>query len=153
MDPPRGTPASDPEARRSGRGADLEAPGGGRIQTTRHRKEVRMRNKSLARRAAALLAVLLPLGAAACGSRTQAAAVATAGAAAATAATLTDQNAEGEVLAPIAEADRRARAVLSALGLQVSKSATENSGTEIEHEARSGDRVVHVKLEAPAGAT
>ncbi|HEV2147160.1 MAG TPA: hypothetical protein VGR37_07140 [Longimicrobiaceae bacterium] len=100
-------------------------------------------------RAAALL-MLLPLFAVGCSSRTATVATAAGGAAAAVA--LSDQNAEGEAHGTLAELDRRTRAVFASMGLQITKSSTETSGSEREYEARSGDRVVHVKLEQPAGS-
>ena len=65
---------------------------------------------------------------------------------------LTDQNAEGEASGSLSEMDRRTRAVFASMGLGITKSSTENGGTEREYEARSGDRVVHVKLEQPSGS-
>lgn len=99
----------------------------------------------------AVLVMLVSLLAGACSTRT-AATTAAAGAAAATAVALGDQNAEAEVQRPISELDRRTRDVLAGMGLQITKSTSENNNTEIEHEGRSGDRVVHVKLEQPAGS-
>ena len=64
----------------------------------------------------------------------------------------TDQGAESLVSGSISDVDRRTRAVLSGMGLQVTKTEMEDNATEREYEARSGDRVVHVKLEAQ-GAT
>jgi hypothetical protein len=96
------------------------------------------------------LVVLLPLFTVACGSRTGTAAAAAAGTAAAV--VLSDQHAEGEAHGTIAEMDRRTRAVFASMGLQITKSSTENNNTEREYEARSGDRVVHVKLQQPAGS-
>lgn len=101
-------------------------------------------------RAATALVVLLPLFSAACGSRTGTVAAAAAGTAAGVA--LSNQNAEGEAHGSIAEMDRRTRAVFSSMGLEITKSSAENNATEREYEARSGDRVVHVKLEQPAGS-
>ena len=109
-----------------------------------------MLHRTLSGGAVAALVALLPLFALGCGSRTGTVAAAAAGTAAAV--VLSDQNAEGEVHGNIAEVDRRARAVFSANGLQITKSSSENSSTEREYEARSGDRVVHVKLEQPAGS-
>lgn len=100
--------------------------------------------------AAAALVLLVPLFAAGCGSTTRTAAAAAAGTAAAVVAT--NQNAEGEVHGSLAEVDRRTRAVFGSMGLQITKSSTEDNGTEREYEARSGDRVVHVKLQQPAGS-
>lgn len=64
----------------------------------------------------------------------------------------TNQGVESLVQGSISAVDRRARAVLSSMGLQVTKSKMEDNATEREYEARSGNRVVHVKLEA-RGAT
>jgi len=96
------------------------------------------------------LVALLPLFALGCGSRTGTVAAAAAGTAAVVAAS--DQNAEGEAHGTIADLDRRTRSVLSSMGLQVTKSSAENNNAEREYEARSGDRVVHVKLEQPSGS-
>ena len=83
--------------------------------------------------------------AAGCGSRT--ATLAAAGAAGAAAIVLNDQNAEAEVAGSILEVDGRAKRVLRDLGLVPTDAAVEDNATEFEYEARSGDRVVHVKLE------
>lgn len=104
--------------------------------------------RNVTRSALALLG-LLPLFAAGCGSTARTAAAAAAGTAAAVVAT--NQNAEAEVHGSLAELDRRTRSVFSEMGLQITKSSSENNDTEREYEARSGDRVVHVKLEQPAG--
>ncbi len=108
-----------------------------------------MRTNSRSGSAAALL-VLLPLFAAGCGSRTGSVAAAAAGTTAAV--VMSNQNAEGEAHGTLAEMDRRTHAVFASMGLEITKSSTENNGTEREYEARSGDRVVHVKLEQPAGS-
>jgi|GEM_PF-1943964 len=100
-------------------------------------------------RTAAALLLMLPLFSAGCGSTTRTAAAAAAGGAVAVAAT--NQNAEGEVHGSLAQVDARTRTVFGSMGLQITKSSSENQGTEREYEARSGDRVVHVKLEQPAG--
>ena len=93
-----------------------------------------------------LLVVSLAVAASGCGgSKTTAAA---AGAAAAGAAiVLNDQNAEADVSGSIAEVDRRTQAVFSSLELQIARSASEDNQREREYEGRSGNRVVHVKLE------
>ncbi len=109
-----------------------------------------MRTRYPSATATLALAALLPLFTAACGSRTGTAATAAAGAAGAV--VLSDQNAEGEAHGTLAEMDGRTRAVFASMGLQITKTSTENNNTEREYEARSGDRVVHVKLEQPAGS-
>jgi hypothetical protein len=74
---------------------------------------------------------------------------AAAGAGAAAGITLTNQGAESVVQGSIADVDRRTRAVLRDMGLTLADAAYEDNATEREYEARgSGDRVVHVKLEA-----
>jgi hypothetical protein len=97
---------------------------------------------------AAAFLVLLPLFAAGCGSAARTAAAVGAGGAAAV--VMNDQNAEGEASGSVADVERRARAVFAAMGLEVTKSSAENNDTERELEGRSGDRVVHVKVERPA---
>ena len=99
---------------------------------------------------AAALLVLLPLFAAGCGSAARTAAAVGAGGAAAV--VMNDQNAEGEASGSVAEVDRRTRAVFASMGLEITKSSAENNDTERELEGRSGDRVVHVKVERPAGS-
>lgn len=100
--------------------------------------------------AAAVVVTLLSLAAAGCGGKAGTLAAAAGGTAAAVA--LNDQNAEGEAQGGIAELDRRTRAVFAEMGLQVAKSSSENGATEREFEGRSGDRVVHVKIEQQAGS-
>ena len=69
-------------------------------------------------------------------------------------AVFTDQGAESLVQGSIAEVDRRARAVLADMGMELTKASYEDNATEREYEARSGDRVGHVKLVSRgAGAT
>ena len=99
---------------------------------------------------AAALLVLLPLFAAGCGSAARTAAAVGAGGAAAV--VMNDQNAEGEASGSVADVERRARAVFASMGLEITRSSTENNDTERELEGRSGDRVVHVKVERPAGS-
>jgi hypothetical protein len=60
----------------------------------------------------------------------------------------TNQGAESLVQGSVSNVDRRTRAVLSSMGLQVTKAEYEDNATEREYEARRGERVVHVKLEA-----
>ena len=60
----------------------------------------------------------------------------------------TNQGAESLVQGSISGVDRRTRAVLSSMGLQLTKAEYEDNATEREYEARGGERVVHVKLEA-----
>lgn len=108
-----------------------------------------MRTGSRSGSAAAVVAMLLPLLAAGCGSKTGTVAAAAAGTAAAV--VLTDQNAEGHAEGDIADLDRRTRAVFADMGLEITKRSSENNDTEREYEARSGDRVVHVKIEQQAG--
>lgn len=100
--------------------------------------------------AAAALLLFLPLVSAGCGSTARTAAAAAAGTAGVVVAT--NQNAEGEAHGTLAEMDRRTRTVFGSMGLEITKASNENAGTEREYEARSGDRVVHVKLEQPAGS-
>ena len=107
-----------------------------------------MQSKLLSTRAAGALLLLVPLFAAGCGSTARTAAAATGAAAVA----MTDQNAEGEAGGTLADVDRRTRAVFASMGLGITKTSTENEGTEREYEARSGDRVVHVKIERPSGS-
>ncbi|MET0396367.1 MAG: hypothetical protein ABW277_06060 [Longimicrobiaceae bacterium] len=99
---------------------------------------------------AAAFLVLLPLFAGGCGSATRTAAAVGAGGAAAV--VMNDQNAEGEASGSVADVERRARAVFASMGLETTKSSAENNDTERELEGRSGDRVVHVKVERPAGS-
>lgn len=100
--------------------------------------------------ASLLLPVALLFGAAGCRSASTATTVAAGAAGVAAAIVLNDQNAEAEIAGSIGDVDRRARVVLSGMGLQIAKSASENGAREREYEARSGDRVVHVKLEQRA---
>ena len=97
-----------------------------------------------------LLAVALLLGASACRSASTATTVAAGAAGVAAAIVLNDQNAEAEIAGSLADVDRRAQVVLSGMGLQIVTSTSENDAREREYEARSGDRVVHVKLEQRA---
>jgi hypothetical protein len=60
----------------------------------------------------------------------------------------TNQGAEALVQGSVSNVDRRARTVLSSMGLQLTKAKYEDNATEREYEARSGNRVVHMKLEA-----
>jgi hypothetical protein len=60
----------------------------------------------------------------------------------------TNQGAESLVQGSVSNVDRRTRAVLSSMGLQITKAEYEDNATEREYEARRGERVVHVKLEA-----
>ncbi len=60
----------------------------------------------------------------------------------------TNQGAEALVQGSVSNVDRRARTVLSSMGLQLTKAEYEDNATEREYEARSGKRVVHMKLEA-----
>ena len=60
----------------------------------------------------------------------------------------TGQGAESVVAGSLSEVDRRTRAVLAEMGLQVTARAMEDDAAEREYEARNGDRVVHVKLTA-----
>jgi hypothetical protein len=113
-------------------------------------KEDEMRTRLRPGGTAALLVMLLSLVAAGCGTRTGAVAAAAGGTAAAVA--LNDQNAEGQVQGSITDLDRRTRAVFAEMGLQITDGSTENAGTEREYEGRSGDRVVHVKIEQQAGS-
>ncbi|HEU0080079.1 MAG TPA: hypothetical protein VFQ76_20700 [Longimicrobiaceae bacterium] len=99
---------------------------------------------------AAAFLVLLPLFAVGCGSATRTAAAVGAGGAAAV--VMNDQNAEGEASGSVADVERRTRAVFASMGLEITKSSAENNDTERELEGRSGDRVVHVKVERPAGS-
>jgi hypothetical protein len=79
---------------------------------------------------------------------------AAAGAAGAAAAVmLNDQGAEALVQGSIGDVDRRTRAVLRDMGLQMTEADSEDNATEREYEARSGERVVHVKLEARGSST
>ena len=99
-----------------------------------------------------LLIASLAASASGCGgSRT--AAVAAGAAAAGAAIVLNDQNAEADVSGSVADVDRRTQAVFSALKLQIARSASEDNQREREYEGRSGDRVVHVKLEQRSPGT
>ncbi len=64
----------------------------------------------------------------------------------------TAEGAESLVQGSISTVDRRARPVLTNMGLELTKTDYEDDATEREYEARNGNRVVHVKLEA-RGAT
>ncbi len=64
----------------------------------------------------------------------------------------TNQGAESLVQGSVSNVERRARAVLTNMGLQLTKASYEDNATEREYEARRGDRVVHMKLQA-RGAT
>lgn len=98
------------------------------------------------------LLVALALPASGCGSKTRTAAAVAAGTVGAI--VLTNQNAEAEFQGSVGEWDRRTRAVLADLGLEITKSSSERGGLEREYEARSGDRVVHTKVEQlEAGTT
>lgn len=97
-----------------------------------------------------VLAAALALPAAGCRSASTATTVAAGAAGAAAAIVLNDQNAEADIAGSIGDVDRRARVVLSGMGLQIVQSSSENNAMEREYEARSGDRVVHVKLEQRA---
>lgn len=101
--------------------------------------------------AAAVAVMLLGLAAAGCGGTTRTVAAAAGGTAAAAA--LNDQNAEGTAQGSVADLERRTRAVLDGMGLQVTKATRENGDNEREFEGRSGDRVVHVKIEGQGGST
>ena len=93
-----------------------------------------------------LLALAATL-AAASGCRSAGTAVA-AGVGGAAAIVLNDQNAEAEIPGSMVQVDGRAKRVLRELGLVPVDAAMEDNATEFEYEARSGDRVVHVKLES-----
>ncbi|MBW3628300.1 MAG: hypothetical protein KY464_03285 [Gemmatimonadetes bacterium] len=93
----------------------------------------------------ASLALVAGLGTAG-GCRT-AANTAAAGAAGAAAIVLNDQNAEAEIAGSLADVDGRAKRVLRDMGLLMVDAAMEDNATEWEYEARSGERVVHIKLE------
>ena len=82
------------------------------------------------------------------GCSTRGAAAAAAGVAGAAAIVLNDQNAEAEIAGSMVNVDGRAKRVLRELGLVPVDAAMEDNATEFEYEARSGDRVVHVKLES-----
>ncbi|HEX8274290.1 MAG TPA: hypothetical protein VF615_16760 [Longimicrobiaceae bacterium] len=101
--------------------------------------------------AAAAAVMLLALAAAGCGSTTRTVAAAAGGTAAAAA--LNDQNAEGTAQGSVDDLERRTRAVLGGMGLQITKASSENADNERELEGRSGDRVVHVKIEGQGGST
>jgi hypothetical protein len=60
----------------------------------------------------------------------------------------TNQGAESLVQGSISNVDRRTRAVLTNMGLQLTRAEYEDNATEREYEARRGDRVVHIKLQA-----
>lgn len=91
------------------------------------------------------LALLAGLGSA--GGCRSAANVAAAGAAGAAAIVVNDQNAEADIPGTVVEVDGRAKRVLREMGLLMVDAAMEDNATEWEYEARSGERVVHVKLE------
>ena len=91
------------------------------------------------------LALTATLGSAA-GCRSAAATAAAAGVAGA-AIVLSDQNAEAELQGTLREVDGRAKRVLREMGLLMVDAAAEDNATELEYEARSGDRVVHLKFE------
>ncbi|HEX8394164.1 MAG TPA: hypothetical protein VF665_17605 [Longimicrobium sp.] len=103
-----------------------------------------MTNKMLIARVALILAVT-PV---AYGCRTAAAVGAGAGAA-----TMVNQNADALVDAPIGTVERRTRSVLAGMGMTLRDVAYEDNATEREFEARSGDNVAHVKLEAEGQRT
>ena len=73
--------------------------------------------------------------------------VAAAGAAGTAAIVLNDQNAEAEIAGSLTQVDGRAKRVFASMGLLIQDAAMEDNATEWEYEARSGDRVVHIKLE------
>ncbi|HEV2125067.1 MAG TPA: hypothetical protein VGW38_20145 [Chloroflexota bacterium] len=68
-------------------------------------------------------------------------------------AVFTDQGAEAVVQGSIADVDRRTRAVLREMGLTLAEAEYDDNATEREYEARGGDRVVHVELEARSATT
>ena len=94
----------------------------------------------------ALLALTAALGSIA-GCRSAATTAAGAGVAGAAAIVLNDQNAEAEIAGSLSDVHGRAQRVLREMGLVPVDAAAEDNATEYEYEARSGDRVVHVKLE------
>ena len=104
----------------------------------------------VARLAASLALATALSSAAGCGRAATGAAAAVSGAAAVV---LNDQNAEAEVAGSLAEVDGRAKRVLRDMGLLLVDAAAEDNATEYEYEARSGDRVVHVKLERRTATT
>lgn len=110
-----------------------------------------MLNRSRTGGAAAVAVMLLALAAAGCGGTTRTVAAAAGGTAAAAA--LNDQNAEGTAQGSVDDLERRTRAVLGGMGLQITKASSENADTEREFEGRSGDRVVHVKIEQQGGGS
>lgn len=95
--------------------------------------------------AVASLALAASLGTAA-GCRSAAATAVAAGVAGA-AIVLNDQNAEAELPGSLREVDGRAKRVLREMGLLMVDAAAEDNATELEYEARSGERVVHLKFE------
>ena len=97
-------------------------------------------------RIVASLALTAALGSVA-GCRSAATAAAAGGVAGAAAIVLNDQNAEAEIAGSLSDVDGRAKRVLREMGLLLMDAAAEDNATEYEYEARSGDRVVHVKLE------
>ncbi len=92
-------------------------------------------------------ALILAVAPVAYGCRT-AATVGAGAAAGAAAATTVNQNAEGSIAAPISIVDRRARSVLTSMGMTLTDANYEDNATEREYEARSGDNVTHIKLVA-----
>lgn len=94
----------------------------------------------------ASLALTATIGSAA-GCRSAATTAAMAGAAGAAAIVLSDQNAEAEIPGSLREVDGRAKRVLRDMGLLMVDAVAEDNATELEYEARAGDRVVHMKFE------
>jgi hypothetical protein len=100
----------------------------------------------------AKLALVLAIAPAAYGCRT-AATVGAGAVAGAAAASQINQNAEATISAPISTVDRRARTVLAGMGMTLTDASYEDSATEREYEARSGDTVVHMKLVGRGSST
>jgi hypothetical protein len=96
----------------------------------------------------ALIMAIIP-AAQACGTTRTVAA----GAVAAGAAVAENQNATATINAPISEVDRRARAVLSSMGMTITGADFDNEARQREYDARSGDNVAHIKLEAEGSST
>lgn len=76
-----------------------------------------------------------------------------AGAVAAGAAVAENQNATATINAPIADVDRRARAVFASMGMTITAGEFDHNARQREYDARSGDNVAHIKLEAEGSST
>jgi hypothetical protein len=106
---------------------------------------------SIGQRALLLLAIGFAAALPGCRGATIAAAGAAAGAA--TGIYLTTRGAESVVDGPVADVEKRARAVLAAEGIPVEASDTESSGTKREIKGTKGDLDISVSMEQQGAQT